>query len=67
MRITKDIYMVGSGSLRLSHKLDCHMYLIDEGYGDFALVDAGGGLNPEQILEMFNRKVFRNNISSISS
>jgi len=43
------------------------MYLIDGGYGDFALVDAGGGLNREQILEMFNRKVFRNNTSSISS
>ncbi len=59
MRITKDIYMVGSGSIRLSHKLDCHMYLIDGGNDEFALVDAGGGLDPELVKENIQQEGFQ--------
>ena len=49
MKITKSVYMAGSGSIRLSHPLDCHVYLVDGGNEEFALVDAGGGLEPELI------------------
>ncbi|HET8523599.1 MAG TPA: MBL fold metallo-hydrolase [Thermomicrobiales bacterium] len=44
MRVTRDIGLVGGGDngFNLSHRLDCHVYLIDGG-DDIALVDAGIG------------------------
>ena len=50
MRITQDVYMVGSGEIRLSNAGDCHVYLIDGG-DELALVDAGVGIEPERIVE----------------
>lgn len=52
--------MVGSGQLRLSNVMDCHVYLIDGGE-ELALVDAGVGLETDLILnnvrqEGFNEK-----------
>ena len=47
VRITRDVYMVGSGQLGLSNALDCHVYLLDGGEA-LALIDAGGGRKPER-------------------
>jgi len=60
MKIAEDIYLVGSGQIRLSHFKDCHVYLIDGGE-ELALIDAGVGLETELILnnirdEGFNEK-----------
>ena len=49
MKIVKDVYMVGSGQIRLSNPYDCHIYLIDGG-DELALVDAGVGVETETIL-----------------
>lgn len=48
MKIKKDIYMVGSGQIRLSNRMDCHVYLIDGGER-LALIDAGVGQESELI------------------
>jgi len=52
MRLTDDVYLVGSGVLGigLTDDYDCHVYLIDGG-DEYALVDAGGGRAIPQILE----------------
>ena len=50
--------MVGSGSLGLTNWMDCHIYLIDGGNEELALVDAGGGLQPELILEKIEQAGF---------
>jgi hydroxyacylglutathione hydrolase len=45
MKLTRDIALVGGGDtgFNLSAPLDCHIYLIDGGDGQLALVDAGLG------------------------
>ena len=45
MRLTDDISLVGGGNtgFNLSAPLDCHIYLINGGNGELALVDAGMG------------------------
>src|SRR5208283_3897805 len=50
MRLTDRIYLVGGGfhGFGLSHKLDCHVYLVDGG-NEMALIDAGVGLEAERI------------------
>ncbi len=50
MKIAEDIYLVGDGQIRLSHKLDCHVYLID-GDEELALIDAGVGLESQLIID----------------
>jgi len=57
MRILEDIFMVGSGELRLSNKMDCHIYLVDCGR-EQVLVDAGIGLAVEEILANVRREAF---------
>src|SRR5258706_11377844 len=44
MRLTRDVYVVGSGyfGFNLSGPLDCHVYVIDGG-SELALIDAGLG------------------------
>ncbi len=41
--------MIGSGEIRLSHPLDCHVYLLED-EGELAVIDAGSGVGTEQIL-----------------
>jgi hydroxyacylglutathione hydrolase len=45
MRLTNDISIVGGGNtgFNISAPLDCHIYLINSGSGELALVDAGMG------------------------
>jgi hydroxyacylglutathione hydrolase len=51
VRLTDRVYLVGSGSLGfgLTHRLDCHVYVVD-GRTELALVDAGAGRAPELII-----------------
>ncbi len=49
MRLMKNLYMIGSGQIRLSNPLDCHIYLVDCGE-NLVLVDAGSGVEPEMIV-----------------
>jgi glyoxylase-like metal-dependent hydrolase (beta-lactamase superfamily II) len=51
MKLTDDVYLVGGGDygFNLSHRLDCHVYVIDAG-DELVMVDAGFGPEPDQIL-----------------
>jgi glyoxylase-like metal-dependent hydrolase (beta-lactamase superfamily II) len=51
MKLCKDIYLVGSGSLGfdMTSPWDCHVFLVDGG-NEAALIDAGVGLASNQIL-----------------
>ncbi|HLZ07817.1 MAG TPA: MBL fold metallo-hydrolase [Chloroflexota bacterium] len=51
MKIADRIHLVGSGQLgfSLTDDFDCHVYLLDGG-SEYALIDAGGGRNPDAIL-----------------
>lgn len=53
MKLTDDVYLVGGGDygFNLTHRLDCHTYLIDGG-DELALVDAGFGPGTEEILAL---------------
>lgn len=42
--------MVGSGEIRLSHALDCHVYLLEDD-GELAVIDAGSGVDTDQIVK----------------
>ena len=57
MKIVSDIYMVGSGQIRLSNRMDSHVYLID-GKDELALIDAGVGVDSERILENVRKEGF---------
>lgn len=48
MKITDNIFLVGSGQIGLSHSSDCSVYLIDGG-NELALIDAGVGIEIEKI------------------
>ena len=67
MRLTDDLYLVGGGdyAFNLSHRLDCHSYVIDAGE-ELWMIDAGfdgadqvlgnmrvDGLNPDAISRIF--------------
>lgn len=49
MRISEGVYLVGSGEVRLSHRLDCHVYLLEDDE-ELAVIDAGSGVETDQIL-----------------
>lgn len=53
MKLTNDVHLVGGGDygFNLTHRLDCHTYLIDGG-SELALVDAGFGPGTEEILDV---------------
>jgi glyoxylase-like metal-dependent hydrolase (beta-lactamase superfamily II) len=53
MKLTEDVYLVGGGDygFNLTHRLDCHTYLIDGG-DELALVDAGFGPGTDEILDL---------------
>jgi len=63
MRLTEEVYLVGSGNLglRISAKEDCHVYLVNGG-SELALIDAGSGLGLDRILKEidFHRFDLRN-------
>lgn len=48
MKITSNLYLVGSEQFGLSHRLDCNAYLVDGGDG-LVLVDPGRGLDVDAI------------------
>jgi glyoxylase-like metal-dependent hydrolase (beta-lactamase superfamily II) len=52
VKLTPHLHLVGSGSLGfdLTDRYDCHVYLLDGG-AEAALIDAGAGYGPEQILD----------------
>ncbi len=50
MKITNQIYMVGSGAFGISTQGDCHCYLINGGDA-YALVDCGLSTNPQAIMD----------------
>jgi glyoxylase-like metal-dependent hydrolase (beta-lactamase superfamily II) len=52
MRLTKDIYLAGGGDygFNLSHRLDCHVYVVDGG-SELALIDAGFGVDTDRVLD----------------
>lgn len=51
MRISSRVHMVASGrhGLQMTHEIDCNVYLLDGG-SECALIDAGGGVEPERIV-----------------
>lgn len=53
MKIADGVFLVGSGKFgfQTSHLLDCNIYLLDCG-GEYALFDAGSGLEPERIVKI---------------
>lgn len=48
MKLTDNVYLVGSGEIGLTNQYDCHVYLIDGG-SDAVLIDAGVGIESEKI------------------
>jgi len=67
MKLTEEVYIVGSGGngLGISNEYDCHVYLIDGGE-ELALIDAGVGMDVQQILENVAAEGFRvNRISRV--
>jgi hydroxyacylglutathione hydrolase len=59
MKLTADVHLVGGGDygFNLTHRLDCHTYLVDGG-GELALIDAGFGPGSDQILELIREDGF---------
>lgn len=55
MRITEQIYLVGSLQLGISGRWDSHVYLI-RGSDGLVLIDAGGGTDGEMIFENIRRE-----------
>jgi hydroxyacylglutathione hydrolase len=57
MRITEDIYLVGSLQLGISGRWDSHVYLL-KGPDGLVLIDAGGGTDGERIFENIRSEGF---------
>lgn len=53
MRLTQDVHLVGGGDygFGLTHRLDCHTYLIDGG-SELALIDTGFATDAAEILQL---------------
>jgi len=49
MKISEDLYLIGSGEIRLSNSLDSHVYLLTGKEGAI-MIDAGSGLDTEEIM-----------------
>jgi len=52
LKISPRVYLIGSGFLgcSMTHENDCNVYAIDGG-GEFALIDSGGGVETEHLIE----------------
>lgn len=57
MRIDDDVYLVGSGQIRLSNRMDSNIYLI-EGAEKTVLIDSGVGIDSHIILENIEKDGF---------
>lgn len=64
MKITNNVYLVGSGQLGLSHPFDCHIYLIDGG-NELALIDTGAGEDVDIVLSNVENEGFSEKIGKI--
>lgn len=67
MQIHERIHIVGSGTdgIGISNEYDCTVYLLDGG-GEYALIDAGLGLDSERILKNIeNTGINRTQITSV--
>jgi hydroxyacylglutathione hydrolase len=55
MKLTEDVYLVGGGDygFNLTHRLDCHTYVVDGGE-ELALIDAGFGPGTEEVLALMS-------------
>ena len=53
MKLTNDVYLVGGGdySFNLSHRLDCHVYVVDGG-DELVMIDAGFGPGTDRIVDL---------------
>ena len=49
MKITENIFIIGSGNFGLSHETDCNVYLIGSG-DQFAIIDCGSGICSDIII-----------------
>lgn len=57
MQFNADVTLVGSGQFgcQMTNRYDCNVYLVRCGEGKYALVDAGGGIEPERIVQAISR------------
>jgi glyoxylase-like metal-dependent hydrolase (beta-lactamase superfamily II) len=53
MKLTSEVHLVGGGDygFGLTHRLDCHTYLVDGG-SELALIDTGFASDPVEILDL---------------
>ena len=65
MRLTEDIYLVGSAEFGISNAYDCHVYLIDGGE-EAALIDCGVGYDTGQIIRNIEKYIDIEKLKSIS-
>ena len=56
MRLTEDIYLVGSAEFGLSNAYDCHVYLLDGGE-EATLIDCGVGYDTGQIIRNIEKYI----------
>ena len=65
MRLTENVYIVGSGHFGLSHEFDSRVYLVNCN-GELVLIDAGAGCNVDKIIQNIEKDgLCPKNISSI--
>ena len=49
MKLTDQVYLVGSGNYGISHDLDSNIYVVDCG-GELVMIDAGGGCDIDSLI-----------------
>ncbi|MGE7545856.1 MBL fold metallo-hydrolase [Sporosarcina newyorkensis] len=64
MKLTDNVYLVGSGEIGLTNQYDCHVYLIDGG-SDAVLIDAGVGIESEKIRKNVEKYVPWNKVTRV--
>lgn len=59
MKLTKDVYLVGSGALgmNLTDPFDCNIFLLDGG-DELAIIDSGSGMGIDEILQNVEKNGF---------
>jgi hydroxyacylglutathione hydrolase len=57
LKISEEIHLIGSGEIRLSNPLDCHVYLLHDEEG-LAMIDAGSGRDPKALLANIRKDGF---------